>query len=69
MVSSRLQPCQPVLPLPAPNAPPLGATALPEPGQVSLELLFLPLEVLNIFHLGGDDGITHDPRPGLEESP
>ena len=33
--------------------PPLGSTALPESGEVSLKLLFLPLEVLNIFHLGG----------------
>lgn len=42
----------PILPHPVPCGPPLGSTALPEPGQVSLELLFLSLEVLNIFHLG-----------------
>lgn len=58
-----------MLPYPAtPSAlwPSLGSTALPESGQVSLELLFLSLEVLNIFHLGGGgDRVIHDPRPEL----
>lgn len=48
----------------------LGSAALPESGQVSLELLFLPLEVLNIFHLGGGgDGVIHNPRPELQKPP
>lgn len=60
MVSSSLQP---VLFYPTTPSAPWPSSALPESGQVSLELLFLPLEVLNIFHLrGGGDGVIQDPR-------
>lgn len=60
MVSSSLQP---VSFYPTTPSAPWPSSALPESGQVSLELLFLPLEVLNIFHLrGGGDGVIQDPR-------